>query len=170
MQDLPSGAGKKQDQIMTPTGFTLLLKCGREVMKGKTERPWKESQDLRCLSPPVRGSLLWQARKYFSNLSPCWHRRVIDTNMPTPLKSPLCSTFTTLLFFWNTLGRMELIDSGESGGRKWRERRMRPLGFGDAPGSGKFALFCLLIFVWRAQFPGSKEVKHTVWHRPLTSD
>lgn len=84
--------------------------------------------------------------------------------MLAPLKPPLSSTFTTLLLSLNTMGGMELIDSAESGGRECGARRIRPLGLADAPASGKSALLCLLISVWRAPFPGSTEVKHTVWH------
>lgn len=164
---------------MGPNNIIYLIHTGtemwaqREVTEGKDRQKAVEriTENLRCLSPPVRGSFLWQARKYFSNLSPCWHQCVTDTNMPALLNPPLSSTFTTLLLSLNALGVMELIESGESGrGRKRSGRSIRPRSFGDAPGSGKSATLCLLIFVWRARFPGSTEVKHTVWHWPLTSD
>lgn len=155
---------------MYPVCFTLWLKCGQREVKDGGKAVERITEDLRCLSPPVRGSVLWQARKYFSNLSPCWHQGVIDTNTPALLNPPLSSTFTMLALSLNALGAMELIGSGESGGRRWREWRICPQSFGDAPGSGKSALFCLPIFVLRARFPGSTEVKHRVWHWPLTSD
>lgn len=89
----------------------------REVTEGKDRQKAVEriTENLRCLRHPVRGSFLWQARKYFSNPSPCWHRCVIDTNMPALLNPPLSSTFTTLLLSLNALGVMELIEGGESG-------------------------------------------------------
>lgn len=133
MQNLPSGAGKsllnrikkKNDSEQFHTASEMWAQ--REVTKGKTERrPWKESEDLWCLSPPVRGSLLWQARKYFSNLSPCWHRRVIDTNMPAPLKPPLSSTFTALLLFKHAVRDGAHLQWWKRGKKVKRKRDMSP--------------------------------------------
>jgi len=55
------------------------------------------TEDLWCLSPPVREPFLWQARKYFFDLSPRWHQHVTGTYMP-PLTLPAPLTFPALLF------------------------------------------------------------------------
>lgn len=118
------------------------LRETQKVREGARERGMERiTEDLWCLSPPVRGPFLWQARKYFSNLSPCWKEGVIDTNMCPPLTHPcpslsLCCSSSALSL--NLLVMMQLIESGESrgkqrpGGKKMRKRGIRPQSLRDS--------------------------------------
>ena len=171
---------------------TRLVEYGLRKREGESRRERERerergmeriTEDLWCLSPPVRGPFLWQARKYFSNLSPYWHQCVTDTNMPphpTPLTHPCPFTFPASLFICpvfksvgNDAAHWKWWEQGErerEGRKMKRKRGIRPVpgAFRDSRAVEKLCARRLFIPLQRARFPGSAGVKHTQFGADLS--
>ncbi len=123
-----SHSGEIMNQIVFDT--TTRIWARRETYSERVERArgaWKESQRIYDVWALLWEDLfLWQARKYFSNLSPCWHQCVTDTNMP-PLTHPCPLTlpaFALRLLVFKSAGN-------DAAHWKWWEQGERETGRGE---------------------------------------